>query len=397
MSSNGFLPSESFKGIMRFVRFIGKILGADIYVPNYRFNVITTIVTAIITIYISFTVFTVIEEMNWMFGLQACCMIGSAVQGVNKLYTGVSTSRQVYDLMQIITGIYEEYEIETDPEGLELYDDSYKDILWQSLHRTKRSLIATAISYILAMFGMVGTPLIAGFVTGNRYMIMHFRIPGVDPSGQIGYILTQSAHALCICCGAFGLYAGDICIIIYLLQSFIFADILRLKVRSLNLFVEEQSEDKYKQATKMLTNIIEWQQKYQSFVCDCNDVFYSMVSVQITTSAVCIVLTIFVTLTTEWLAAYPYLICIIPNMYLYCILGTLLENCNDDIMYEIYNISFYNLSAEQQRMVLFMLAKSQRPETIQLLGVLPLAVSTALAITKNIYSITMMMVQFLMK
>lgn len=54
---------------------------------------------------------------------------------------------------------------------------------------------------------------------------------------------------------------------------------------------------------------------------------------------------------------------------------------NDDVMYEIYNISFYNLKISQQRTVLFMLAKSQRPYMIRLLGVMPLAVNTALLVS----------------
>lgn len=54
---------------------------------------------------------------------------------------------------------------------------------------------------------------------------------------------------------------------------------------------------------------------------------------------------------------------------------------NDDVMYEIYNISFYNLKISQQRIVLFMLAKSQRPYMIRLLGVMPLAVNTALLVS----------------
>lgn len=54
-------------------------------------------------------------------------------------------------------------------------------------------------------------------------------------------------------------------------------------------------------------------------------------------------------------------------------------------MYEMYNISFYNLNISQQRVVLFMLAKSQIPEMIRLLGVMPLAVNTALLVSIVVY------------
>lgn len=51
-------------------------------------------------------------------------------------------------------------------------------------------------------------------------------------------------------------------------------------------------------------------------------------------------------------------------------------------MYEMYNISFYDLRAEHQRFVLFMLVKSQQPGVIRLLGVMPLSVSSALQVSE---------------
>ncbi|XP_017873737.1 PREDICTED: odorant receptor 67d-like [Drosophila arizonae] len=125
--------------------------------------------------------------------------------------------------------------------------------------------------------------------------------------------------------------------------------------------------------------------------------FSVMVSVQVTTSAVCIVITVFSLLTSDWIGGYCYFCVLVPNMYLYCILGTMLENCSEKFMYEMYNISFYNLNPSQQRFVLFMLARSQQPGAILLLGVMPLSVSSALQVTKSIYSITMMMARFLQK
>ncbi|XP_062123402.1 odorant receptor 67d-like [Drosophila sulfurigaster albostrigata] len=89
----------------------------------------------------------------------------------------------------------------------------------------------------------------------------------------------------------------------------------------------------------------------------------------------------FVLLTSVWPGGWAYAIGVASNLYIYCILGTLVENCNDDLIYEVYNISFYNLNARQQRQVLFMLCKAQSTDMIQVLGVMPLAVSTGLKVS----------------
>ncbi|XP_037943822.1 putative odorant receptor 83c [Teleopsis dalmanni] len=77
------------------------------------------------------------------------------------------------------------------------------------------------------------------------------------------------------------------------------------------------------------------------------------------------------------------------------ILGTTLERCSEEIEYEIYNISWYNLSVSQQKVVRLILMQSQQPNQMMLAGVMPLSVATALQITKTLYSTFMMMVEFI--
>lgn len=63
------------------------------------------------------------------------------------------------------------------------------------------------------------------------------------------------------------------------------------------------------------------------FIAKCNDMFFILVSVQVASSALCIVITIFALLTSEWLGGYCYLCILVSNLYLYCVLGTMLESC----------------------------------------------------------------------
>ncbi|KAL7728183.1 hypothetical protein ACLKA6_005603 [Drosophila palustris] len=298
-------------------------------------------------------------------------MSGSVIQGCNKLIVGVLNARKIYKLNRLVFAIYEEYELQP--------DHRFSEILLQSCHRLRRTLLWVGIGYLIGITGMVVTPLVATKLTGKVNFIMHFaHIPIVDEETKTGVWITQGVQIATLILGGVGLYAGDLVIVVHLLQSYVFADVLRLKIDMFNKYVEDpEGEQLESHAVAMLIDIAKFHQIYLKFITQCNKVFYSIVSVQVFTSAVCIVLTEFVLLTTQWPGGNCFIIVLIPNMYIYCILGSLLENCNDNIMYEVYNISFYNLNVRQQRLVLFMLCKSQTSELILLLGVMPLTVGTA--------------------
>lgn len=60
----------------------------------------------------------------------------------------------------------------------------------------------------------------------------------------------------------------------------------------------------------------------------------------------------------------------------------------------IYNCHWYNLSIAQQKMILIMLREAQQGEGMSIGGVAPLSLSTALQLTKTIYTISMMLDSF---
>ncbi|KAH8311683.1 hypothetical protein KR044_007534, partial [Drosophila immigrans] len=365
-------PSENFLKIMRFVRFIKRCLGADIYNKDYRLNVFTAITLVATFIYSSFTLSTVISQRKSMFAFQALVMSGLLVQGVNKLFVVVNNARNLYELNQSAYIVYVEYENHPDPK--------YADRLQHSCNRLRYALIFLFISYYVAVSGMMILPLTVNMLTGDHHLIMQFYIPGIDHNTESGFWLTQVFHVFVLNVGGAGMFAGDLVILVHLLQTYIFVDVLRLKIETFNTFVEEPGKQPDSEIQKALIDMIQFHQQYLRFIAQCNKIFYTIVSTQVTTAAACITLTIFVLLTSVWPGGWAYAIGLLSNLYIYCILGTLVENCNNDIVYEVYNISFYNLKARHQRQILFMLCKTQRTLMIQLLGVMPLSVSSGLQV-----------------
>ncbi|XP_060651419.1 putative odorant receptor 83c [Drosophila nasuta] len=365
-------PSENFTGIIRVVRNLALMLGVDAYDPNYRINMKTAMTLGAIVTYSGFTITTVIRLRNWKFALQALVMAGFVLQSLNKFYVGVRHSRRIYQVYYSVVEIYVRFEKHPDPR--------YANNLHQNCRRLRTALIVASVMYAVGIVGMILLPIFVSLFTDKFILILHFHIPGIDVTTEMGAWITQAVHAVSMAIGGLGLLVGDSTMIVFLMQPFIFVDILRLKIEVFNQFVDIPSTQSESEIQRMLVDIMQFHQEYLRFILRIYDLMSSIVSTQVSSAGVCIIMTIFVLMTSDWLGGYCFAIVLIPNLYIYCILGTFVENCNTAIMYEVYNISFYNLKARQQRQVLFMLSKTQRTEMMQVLGVMPLDVSTALQI-----------------
>lgn len=240
---------------MRFVRFLNRSVGVDIYDKNYRFNKITAVVVVAIFIYISCTLSTLIIKRDWMFTVQAVVMSGSVIQGCNKLVVGIINARNMYVLNTHVFEIYAEYEQHPDPR--------FTEFLLKTCHRVRRALLAVGISYFFGVSGMVITPIIVTKLTGELNLAMHFHLPGVDVDTEVGAWVTQGVHVSSVMIGGIGLYAGDLAIVVHLLQSFVFADVLRLKIDIFNEYVENAEDNQSEsQEVKMLIDIVQFHQIY---------------------------------------------------------------------------------------------------------------------------------------
>ncbi|XP_060649086.1 putative odorant receptor 83c [Drosophila nasuta] len=349
-------------------------------------NILTAMCITACLIYGGFTLNTAIIERHSKFAFQALVMTGLWMQGINKLFVVIYNARDLYKLNQSALKVYLDFENHSDPR--------FATYLQENCDRLRRALIIVFTSYCVAVSGMIILPLTVNMFTGDRHLIMQFYVPGIDHTTQWGFWITQGFHVFVLIVGGLGMFGGDLVILVHLLQSYIFRDVLRLKIDIFNTFVDEPGKQSDSDIQKGLVDMMQFHQLYLSFFARCNDLFYSIVSIQVITAASCFILTMFVLLTSVWPGGWAYAVGLASNLYIYCVLGTLVENCNDDLIYEVYNISFYNLNARQQRQVLFMLCKTQRTDMIQVLGVMPLAVSTGLQVTKSIYSVAMMMINF---
>uniref|UniRef100_A0A5H2X002 Odorant receptor n=1 Tax=Bactrocera latifrons TaxID=174628 RepID=A0A5H2X002_BACLA len=384
MTTKKVRPTESFGKIIKFFHLISRLVGADVADENYRVNIITITLIICIVAYFIFTGTTVasVFSENWTYLLEASCMVGSVLQGITKLISAFAFAKEICGIRIELENLYREYEVK---------GDDYAEALNKSCERVWQVIKMVGQVYFVAGGGIILITVVLIFASNEKVFLMHFMIPGIDVDTQVGYLMTLTLHTMCFLFGAFGLFAGDLFFLLFLGQPMLFLDLLVLKVKSLNEAAAENSST----AERLLIDIIEWHQYYTDYNLRCNRIFYYINSMQIVTSGISIICTLYIILLGDWPGAYLYILIAFGGLYLYCIMGTKIQTCNTAFCDELWNINFYDLAVKNQKMIIPILMKAQNPSEIKVGGFLPLSVQTALQITKTIYGIFTMMLRFL--
>ncbi|XP_055842637.1 odorant receptor 67d-like [Episyrphus balteatus] len=381
---------EKFISLFMFARKCAIFVGADVFNPNFRYTWMTWFViisTNSFFVLSGYTIYVgVYIDKDWTAILQALCMVGSAVQGLAKLYSVTISKalyRQLYNEIDDVYKIYEQKHIQ------------YQIALNNTTSINTKFVKFIACIYIFGTLILLSVPVLYLIIFGEKIFVMQFLIPGIDPKSDFGHLLMMVAHSTCILMGSFGNFAGDVFFFLFVLQLPLFKNILKIKFEDLNDVLNDTGEDSYEKTLPLLMDILKWHQKYTTLTKTLSDVFYYVLFVEIFTTALNIGMTIFIVATGVWPAGYAYLIYSFTILYTYCGLGTLTDIANDDVCNYVYNIClWYRLSVSERKMLMMMLMKAQKPTLMTVGDVMPLSVTTALSMTKTIYSFLMMLLNF---
>ncbi|KAI8126161.1 Odorant receptor 67d [Lucilia cuprina] len=352
--------SDRYTNLIKVLTRIAAICGANIFLPNFR-----------------------IYWLTWI----TLCLMGGAVQGYfSKLLGALFHRPAMVSMNQTLFNIYKQYEQENE----------FLKVLSYRINLASKILKLVLCIYLGTLPIIVLYPLIYGLLYGEKLFVMQFLLPGIDSSTHIGYIIHNVVHVFLMCLGGFGNFAGDMYIFTLIIHIPLLKDILKIKFEKLNQVALTNS----KKSMSLLKDIVEWHQKclfiIREFVKQVEQSYYGVIFVQIFTSVMSICCTIFCIITSSWPAAFSYLLYSAIFLYVYCGLGHLVEISNEDVMDVIYgDCLWYELTIPEQKLVLLMLRKSQRPTTLTIGQIMPLSMSTALQLTKAIYSYMMMLLNFL--
>ncbi|XP_061395275.1 odorant receptor 67d-like [Musca vetustissima] len=381
---------QRYKVIIRLLRICAAFCGADILQPDYKMNLLTWIVIAFINMFYIFTGYTIYVNLyvegEWTNVLQALCMVGSAVQGYCKLLNAIWNKKYLCELLYEVEDIYMEYDRK---------HEEYRKCLNKSINTVDKCIKSMAVLYAGVIVGVIGIVPFYRIVFNRRIFVMQFLLPGIDPNTNHGYIIMNFMHCCCILFGAFGNFAADNCFVTLVSHVPLFKDILLCKFHDLNVALEAVDEG-HPNCRELLKDILRWHQNYMRYITTVKDNYFWVILVQFATISLSLACTLFCLILGKWPGGQTYLVYCFIMLYIYCGVGTVIEISNDGFIDSCYTeVIWYRLPVAERKMLLMMLMMSQNAGGLTIGAVIPLTMNTGLQLTKMIYTMTMMLINFL--
>ncbi|XP_039969955.1 odorant receptor 67d-like [Bactrocera tryoni] len=378
-------PSDNFCKLLKIIRLSSSLVGIDVIDENFKFNYVVGFVLVAIAWNFTISIYTVWKDVktDWTVLLDVFSPISCATQGVIKIMSILLYPKLYRELAMDLVNIYKKYEA---------LGTKYETKLFEWNQSMKNILIIGGLVYFVSAVLALITPVFLYIFKGERHLIIMCQMPYVDLDTDHGYFITIGYNILCVFVAAFGLYGADLYVFLFLSHSIFFYDIFALKVEDLHEVLHENKQDTRLKA--MVNDIASWHQYYLDFNDKCNQIFFWTITAHILCTILGILTTLLIIMLKYWPGAYPYIFVCFVWLYMYSILGTRVEICNDQFCDGIYDINWYDLDVSDQKTVSLMLMQSQVPRIITIAGIEPLSVNTALKITRSIYSLAMMVMQF---
>ncbi|XP_062563684.1 odorant receptor 4-like [Armigeres subalbatus] len=191
-----------------------------------------------------------------------------------------------------------------------------------------------------------------------------FFFPWIDHKQLFGYLINLSYHFLQIYEASYGLLATDGCFLFLILHAVGQLDIIIIYLKKLDelaLQYEKFKDDE--EIYRLLNEITEKHQEHMEYMSKMDSLMKPGFFVNFGCMIVETVASLYVqaTISGIW---YPGLIVVllcIVQLFIACALGTIYSTKNDQLIDEIYNISWYALPIPVQKSLALILNSSQHP------------------------------------
>ncbi|XP_061397070.1 odorant receptor 67d-like [Musca vetustissima] len=357
---------QRFEFTRRVIRICSRFVGADVLNENYRPNILTVLAYVCLCVYFYCTGYTVYKNIyidgRWTDMLKTLCMISSGLQGYSKITNAILNKVPIRYLVNDLHSIYKEYSDK---------HFEYRKCLSKSMNTTDKSIRILGIIYVIATSSLIIMVFVYRFAFHQRIYVLQFEMPHVDVNTEHGYLITNWVHFTCISLGAFGNYAADLALLTCISNAPLYKDILKCKFHDLNEVLKRADAEQMKRCHMHLKDIFQFHQRYIKFVDTVRENYFWVIAVEMFTVAFSIALTLFCLILGTW-----------PN--------------NDNIIESCYTeVIWYQLTPRDRKMLQTMLMMTQNSEGLTIGSVIPLTMDTGLQWTKTIYSMTIMLINFL--
>ncbi|XP_058447993.1 odorant receptor Or2-like [Malaya genurostris] len=360
-----------------------RMLGLDVYTSGYSFSFLPILFILSLAAFMVFSVTDLYifrgDTFNFSFvlatffyGVIGCARIGFALRYPEKAAHALQVAVETYRLTS------------SNHRELEIFQKYTK--------RLKRAVVMYSALFVgSSVFAML-LPLVVYLWNGQKMLVFGVIVPFVDPESTEGYeinymyqisVMLWAIPALTVSQNIYFAMVFNICI-----QY----DMLIVKLEELDVLIKNSdAENTNSTIYRNLVQIINYHQRLINFVLEIEDFYSLQIFIEVSASALQIVLTLFTLNTAIWIPGYLMIVISTFQLLVVCVLGTMIDTRSESFTGGIYNISWRRLPKAQQRLVQFSLANSQKPRLLTYGGVTPLNMNLFLTVYQKIYSVYMML------
>ncbi|XP_062713109.1 odorant receptor 43a-like [Aedes albopictus] len=191
-----------------------------------------------------------------------------------------------------------------------------------------------------------------------------FFFPWIDHTKLFGYLINLSYHFLQIYEASYGLLATDTCFLFFILHAMGQLDIIIIYLKKLDeLSLQYDKTKSDEEVYRLLDDITEKHQEHMEYMSKMDSLLKPGFFVNFSCMIAETVASLYVQSATDGIW-YPGLIVVllcIVQLFIACALGTVYSTKNDQLVDEIYNVSWYALPIPAQKSLALILNSSQHP------------------------------------
>ncbi|XP_053668459.1 putative odorant receptor 83c [Anopheles marshallii] len=260
----------------------------------------------------------------------------------------------------------------------------------------------TTVLYTSSLLIFALYPAYMYFVVGVKVPIFPLYVPGIDIYSAYGYGMTNTCHMAIAVYGCLGAIASDNLFMMFVLHFVTYVELFRIECEQFQDDLKEVDErcerhmPEYQSFCRQrMRDLYQYHQKVILYIESLQECYQSICVVQVGNCSFSLMFNLFLALTTDWYATYGFMFISWFQLFIYSLLGTIMQLMNDRLMRYIWNLPWYMLPSDEQKRFIFMLSRSQLPAEMVVQSVGPLNMETFTDIMQKVYSAFTMMYSFL--
>ncbi|XP_053698705.1 putative odorant receptor 83c [Sabethes cyaneus] len=383
---------NAFMKYMKYLSFLSSPLGLNVFASEYRTGIRTYISYLVLIVYVILTVNSIIIATEGTDILKALSFGGFFFQCALKIYFTLSRSELYYqNHEQLKKYIYLRH-----LNG----DEKQKAVVLKNITLLLNLVKVTTVLYLSTILLFSAYPVYMYVFEKTVITMFPLYIPGVSTESILGYWMTNSFHILFAIYGLFGALASDTAFMMFIFHIVSYTELFAIEfdkfAEDLTLIQNDADSKNHSDfCHTQMRQIISSHQEILAYLKSLQVCYENICKTQVGTTVMTLSFNLFLALVTDWYATYGFATASLFQMFIYSVLGTIMQLMNERVMGMIYDFPWHLLTNSERRSFTFLLRRSQLFIEMHIRGFGPLNMEAFTEIMRLIYSSFTMLYSFL--